>query len=50
MLRVHLEQVGARPMNDADTLPHYGSGPCHCIPRPREGTVLAQVPCRGVLA
>jgi hypothetical protein len=49
-LRVHLELNGIDPTTETDTLPHYGSGPCHRIPRPREGTVLAQAPCRGVVA
>ncbi len=44
LLRVHLEQRHASPLMAADVLPHYGSGPCHSIPRPREGTVIANHP------
>lgn len=39
VLRLHL--VGdPRHHHDTPTLAHYGSGPCHAIPRPREGTIL----------
>lgn len=48
MLRLHLDQDSARISNAADALPHYGSGPCHSIPRPREGTVLADLPLMAV--
>ncbi len=44
LLRLHLEQRHASPLMAADVLPHYGSGPCHSIPRPREGTVIAHHP------
>ena len=50
LLRVHLEQRHACPLTAADVLPHYGSGPCHSIPRPREGTVIADDPCLIVAA
>src|SRR6267378_4876515 len=33
MLRVHLAQDHAGISTAADILPHYGSGPCHSIPR-----------------
>src|SRR5262245_9188478 len=49
MLRVHLEQVKENSSSDVETLPHYGSGPCHSIPRPREGTVLPPAPIPIVL-
>jgi hypothetical protein len=48
MLRLHLDQDSAPVSNAADALPHYGSGPCHSIPRPREGTVLANLPLMAV--
>ncbi len=50
MLRLCLDQGGARISRVSDALPHYGSGPCHSIPRPREGTVIAVVPLMDVLA
>ena len=50
LLRVHLEQRHVSHSTTADVLPHYGSGPCHSIPRPREGTVIADEPCLGVVA
>ncbi len=49
MLRGHLQSDRARAMSAADVLPHYGSGPCHSIPRPREGTVLPSLPLPGVV-
>ncbi len=48
MLRLYIDQDSARISNAADALPHYGSGPCHSIPRPREGTVLANLPLMAV--
>jgi hypothetical protein len=50
MLRLHLDQNSARIANAGDALPHYGSGPCHSIPRPREGTVLAHLSLTNVPA
>jgi len=50
LLRVHLEQRHAPHTMAADVLPHYGSGPCHSIPRPREGTVIADDSCLSVAA
>jgi hypothetical protein len=50
MLRLHIEEERPRPTGTAETLEHYGSGPCHSIPRPREGTVLLDPPGRGVVA
>ena len=50
LLRVHLEQRHASPLMAADVLPHYGSGPCHSIPRPREGTVLPCLSLPGIVA
>ena len=48
MLRLYIDQDGARIANAGDALPHYGSGPCHSIPRPREGTVIASLPLMAV--
>jgi hypothetical protein len=50
MLRMHLGSERAHLASAADDLPHYGSGPCHSIPRPREGTVLPALPQRRVAA
>ena len=50
MLRVYFKQQHASPWTATDVLPHYGSGPCHSIPRPREGTVIADDPCLSVVA
>jgi len=41
MLRGHIEPRRACRTDVTERLPHYGSGPCHSIPRPREGTVLS---------
>lgn len=48
MLRLHLDQASTRIANAGDVLPHYGSGPCHSIPRPREGTVMTSLPLMAV--
>ena len=50
MLRTRLGPDRARLTSAAEFLPHYGSGPCHSIPRPREGTVLPDLRGRGVVA
>jgi len=50
MLRLHLDQDSARIANAADALPHFGSGPCHSFPRPREGTIAAPLPLKAVQA
>jgi len=50
MLRLYIDQDGARIPNAADALPHFGSGPCHSFPRPREGTVTAPLPLKAVQA
>ncbi len=50
MLRARLQPDRALAVSAPDLLPHFGSGPCHSIPRPREGTVLAEDLCRGVVA
>jgi len=50
MLRLHLVDEHPRPSDTAGTLEHFGSGPCHSIPRPREGTILRDLPGRGVAA
>lgn len=42
MLRIHFDQGRALLSSAAEVLPHFGSGPCHSIPRPREGTVPAR--------
>lgn len=47
MLRVRLQEERPHTFRTVETLEHYGSGPCHSIPRPREGTVL---PCPGAVA
>src|SRR5262245_58503049 len=41
MLRLHLVSRGEFHHDLTVPLPHYGSGPCHAIPRPREGTPQA---------
>lgn len=50
MLRAYIAPERARLTSAAEVLPHYGSGPCHSIPRPREGTVLPGPSQRGVVA
>ena len=50
MLRLHLVDERPRPSDTFGTLEHFGSGPCHSIPRPREGTILLDLPGRGVAA
>ena len=39
MLR-SIPEVAAARLEPPPLQPHYGSGPCHSIPRPREGTTL----------
>src|SRR5262245_33848476 len=39
MLRLHLGDQRPRTVDTTGALEHYGSGPCHSIPRPREGTI-----------
>jgi len=48
MLRLHLEAENPRATDGAGTIEHYGSGPCHSIPRPREGTIGRYLSSRGV--
>jgi len=48
MLRLFIDQDGARISNSTDALPHFGSGPCHSFPRPREGTIVAHLPLMAV--
>lgn len=43
-LRPYLETQDPRIGPTADVLPHFGSGPCHSIPRPREGTTNSSLP------
>jgi len=50
MLRLHLVDERPRPSDTDGILEHFGSGPCHSIPRPREGTILRDLPGRGVAA
>ena len=50
MLRIHLADERPRPSDTDGILEHFGSGPCHSIPRPREGTILRDLPGRGVAA
>ena len=37
-LRPYLETTQGLPARAVAPVPHFGSGPCHAIPRPREGT------------
>ncbi len=39
VLRVHLAVRRPRLREMGEALPGFGSGPCHSIPRPREGTI-----------
>ena len=50
MLRVHIQTDRPRSADASDVLTHYGSGPCHSIPRPREGTIVPCLPLPGILA
>ena len=50
MLRVHIQTDCPRSTDAPDVLTHYGSGPCHSIPRPREGTVVPCLPLPGLVA
>jgi len=45
-LRSHLTTARRLPARAVAPVPHFGSGPCHCIPRPREGTT-APLPSPG---
>jgi hypothetical protein len=44
MLRRPIVAADSRLCRQAEPLSHYGSGPCHSIPRPREGTTLPNPP------
>ena len=50
MLRTRVDVQRACRRESAETLPHFGSGPCHSIPRPREGTIDLALQKTGVLA
>jgi len=50
MLRVRIQTDSPRSTDASDVLTHYGSGPCHSIPRPREGTVVPCLPLPGIVA
>ena len=50
MLRVHIQTDCPCSTDAPDVLTHYGSGPCHSIPRPREGTVVPCLPLPGLVA
>jgi len=50
MLRVHIQTDCPRSTDASDVLTHYGSGPCHSIPRPREGTIVPCLPLPGLVA
>lgn len=39
IVRQRVDTRDARLRREAEPLPHFGSGPCHSIPRPREGTI-----------
>lgn len=39
-LRLHLDTRGNRLQRESEPFCHFGSGPCHDIPRPREGTII----------
>lgn len=48
MLRLYIDRDCAFNSNEADALPHVGSGPCHSFPRPREGTIIAPLSLKAV--
>jgi len=50
MLRVHIQTDSPCSTDASDVLTHYGSGPCHSIPRPREGTVVPCLSLPGIVA
>lgn len=50
MLRHLPERRDALLARSAEPLPHYGSGPCHSFPRPREGTTSVLVAAVAVAA
>jgi len=50
MLRLKISPAAIQPGQEAELLPHLGSGPCHSIPRPREGTVCKLFPNLDALA
>ena len=50
MLRVHIQTDRPCSTDASDVLTHYGSGPCHSIPRPREGTVVPCLSLPGIVA
>jgi hypothetical protein len=50
MLRLHLDVERPRATDTTGKLEHYGSGPCHSIPRPREGTIPHCAAPRSVVA
>jgi len=43
-LRLHLDMRGSRLQRESEPFCHFGSGPCHDIPRPREGTIILTQP------
>ncbi len=43
-VRIQLAPRLPRLRETAVPLPHFGSGPCHSIPRPREGTIAPSLP------
>ncbi len=50
MLRRHLLSRGEFREAPESLRPHFGSGPCHAIPRPREGTTDLTLLVGGALA
>lgn len=50
MLRAQVRIGREDTTGPAEAQAHYGSGPCHSIPRPREGTTLPAPPLPGAVA
>lgn len=44
MLRLGLAHNRGHLRDESAAVPHFGSGPCHSIPRPREGTTCSVLP------
>ena len=49
-IRIHLDRQSAVSARSVAPQPHFGSGPCHSIPRPREGTTVPPAPSGGAPA
>jgi hypothetical protein len=50
LMRLRVDTRDARLRREAELIPHFGSGPCHSIPRPREGTIALTPPSRSAAA